>query len=260
MPDPTAPDQSLLGHIIQVYRDSKKERDIFWNLYVARPLAAPLVYALAQTPITPNQVTFLGALIFSGALATLLLWGGPLGLLVAALIIQLAYVFDCADGQLARLTGRSSPVGAYLDFLVDEFKALGLVAAFCLRLSVAQPGHAHTFLITGLLGTVLVAIATSLTTFVRRPEYAGQTVKHGVKSVKPKPTSALGWALRAVENTAQWLIHYPSWILYVALLDFLPQVSGDLLFLALFLGVYALYTAKTGLAVVVKLGRPTPKA
>ena len=43
-------------------------------------------------------------------------------------------MLDCADGQLARLKGTSSPVGAHLDFLMDELKAFALVAAIAIRL------------------------------------------------------------------------------------------------------------------------------
>ena len=32
-----------LDAVKKVYRDSLKPNDIFWNVYVARPLAAPLV-------------------------------------------------------------------------------------------------------------------------------------------------------------------------------------------------------------------------
>ena len=43
-------------------------------------------------------------------------------------------MLDCVDGQLARLRGTSSPIGAHLDFLMDELKAFLLVAAAGVRL------------------------------------------------------------------------------------------------------------------------------
>ena len=73
----------VLAEIRRIYRASRKERDIFWNVYVARPVAAALVMGLARTPLTPNQVTFLGIFIFVGAAGLIagldgwtgLLWG-----------------------------------------------------------------------------------------------------------------------------------------------------------------------------------------
>lgn len=180
---------------------------------------------------------------------------------VAALLLELAYLFDCADGQLARITGKTSMVGAYLDFLIDEFKALGLVAAFSVRMWWHHGGH-EAWLIVGILGACLVCVATSLTTFVRREEYAGEVIKPGVHKERVAPGSLVGKIVRLVERAAQWVIHYPSWFVYLALLDVvgafdvLPVSGGaSIAFLVSFLGVYALYAAKTGLGVVLKLGR-----
>ncbi len=252
---------SFWSDVKQVYLDSRKPRDIFWNVYVARPMAAPLVMLFSKTSITPNQVTFLGALVFLGVIASLVCVSGSWGIVAAALFLELAYLFDCADGQLARITGKTSMVGAYLDFLIDEFKALGLVGAFSVRMWMQHEGG-DAWLIVGILGTALVCIATSLTTFVRRKEYAGAEVKPGVHTERAAPGSLVGKVVRVLERGAQWLIHYPSWFVYLAVLevvgvfDLLPFEGGaSVAFLVAFLGVYALYAAKTGLGVVLKLGR-----
>ncbi len=251
----------FFADVKQVYLDSRKPRDIFWNVYVARPLAAPLVMLFSKTSITPNQVTFLGAVVFLGVIGALVAIPGAWGMVVAALMLELAYLFDCADGQLARITGKTSMVGAYLDFLIDEFKALGLVAAFSVRMWWHHGGH-EEWLIVGILGACLVCVATSLTTFVRRAEYAGEEVKPGVHKERAAPGSLVGKLVRVAERGAQWLIHYPSWFVYLAVLDvvgvfeLLPVQGGaSIVFLVCFLGVYALYAARTGLGVVLKLGR-----
>lgn len=49
---------------------------------------------------------------------------------LAALVLwQLAYSFDCADGQLARVTGRASAAGARVDILCDAAVHISLVVA-----------------------------------------------------------------------------------------------------------------------------------
>lgn len=244
-----------LAQIKAVYTASRKERDVFWNVYIARPIAACVVFFMAKTSITPNQVSFLGAFLFFGVAAALVLVLNPWGMLLAALALQASYIFDCADGQLARLTGKTSGVGAFLDFLIDEFKALILAAAAATRLW--RTTQDEVWLIAATLGVMLVAIATSLTTFVRRPEYAGEEIKPGVHKEKPIPSTLIGKSIWLAERIAQWLIHYPSWFLYVALLDFIPGVDGSLLFFVAYMGVYALYVARTSLAVLIKLGRPS---
>lgn len=246
---------SFLGEVADVYRASRKQQDIFWNVYVARPLAAMLVYVLRRTSITPNQVTFLGVAVFFVAAALLALWRDWTGLLLAALVLQLSYLFDCADGQLARLKGMTSDVGSYLDFLMDEIKALLLVAAASVRLWLDY-GH-DGWLVTGVFGVMLVSVATSLTNFVRRPEYAGQEIRPGASAQrKPMPASPVGKVIWLIERTAQFVVHYPSWFLYVVLVDLVPDVDGAMVFLVLYLAVYLAYVGRTTLGVVVRLAHP----
>src|SRR5690554_7717749 len=120
----------FFAEVVGIYRNSRKEQDIFWNIWVARPLAALLIYFLRATPITPNQVTFLGAFSFLGVAAVLIALSGWGGMLLAAALMQFAYLLDCADGQLARLKAIPSEVGGYLDCCIDEAKRLTLHARF----------------------------------------------------------------------------------------------------------------------------------
>lgn len=247
--------KGFFAEIAQIYRDSRKPADIFWNVWVARPMAAVLVYFMRRTPVTPNQVTLLGTALFLGVAGALIWMPGWAGLLVAAAILELSYVFDCADGQLARLKAMTSDVGAYLDFLMDEIKALILVIAFAVRLWIVE--DQVWWLVVGLGVAALVSIATSLTNFVRRPEYAGVDIKPGESARRDRSMPAglvpkLAWGS---QRLASWLVHYPSWFVYLALLGGIEGFSAGRWFMYLFGGVYALYTARTGLAVVVKLGR-----
>lgn len=247
---------SVFGEVASIYRNSRKEQDIFWNIWIARPLAAVLLLFLRRTPITPNQVTFLGAFCFLGVAAALIAIPGWGGMLLAAALLEFAYLLDCADGQLARLKSMTSEVGAYLDFLIDEVKALLLVGAFGVRLWLANDDA--RWLLVGIAGMALVSIATSLTNFVRRPEYAGRDIKPG-ESARRKGQAPKGLVARVlwlVQGLASWLVHYPSWFVYLALADGFSQFDGSRWFVYLFLGVYLLYAAKTGLAVLLRLGHP----
>src|SRR6516162_6295362 len=124
----------MLAEVIDAYRRTRKPKDILWNRFVARPLAAVLLVPLQATSITPNQVTLLTLVVFAAGAAMLALAPGWRALVIAAGVIELSYVLDCVDGQLARLKGTSSPVGAHLDFLMDELKAFLLVGAVAVRL------------------------------------------------------------------------------------------------------------------------------
>ncbi len=51
-----------------------------------------------------------------------------------ALMLLIGYAFDSADGQLSRLTGRSSPAGEWLDHMVDATKVVSMPLALGLGL------------------------------------------------------------------------------------------------------------------------------
>jgi archaetidylinositol phosphate synthase len=82
---------------------------------IFRPLAHPLVLALARLRVAPPVVV--AAAGAAGLAAAVELGRGSL--LAAALLVQLKTVLDNADGQLARLTGRTTAFGRYLDSEVD---------------------------------------------------------------------------------------------------------------------------------------------
>lgn len=88
--------------------------------FVHRPLAAWLVLVLVRSPLTPNQVTLLSGAVgiaSGGALA----WGAdrPAARLLGGVMLFVAVVLDCCDGQLARVRGTFSTTGAVLDGLSD---------------------------------------------------------------------------------------------------------------------------------------------
>jgi phosphatidylglycerophosphate synthase len=237
-----------------IYIQSKKRNDNFWTEWVSRPPAAVVVAALERTSITPNQVTFASLGVFVAAMALLVATTSHAALFGAFLLMQLSYVLDCADGQLARLKSLASPVGALLDFLMDEVKAFLLVGAATARLW-QQEGDA-TWLVAGLAGLVVVATGITLTSFVRRPEYLAAT---GAPPVAPA-TDRGGHAPRAftavalVEAAGRFVLHYPSWFLLVAVANRLD------LFVFAYLTAHTLYLGRAGLTVLWKLGRATRRA
>ena len=96
---------------------------------VFRPLAHPLVLALARLRTPPPLVV--AASGAAGIAAAVELGRGSL--LAAALLVQLKTLLDNADGQLARLTGRTSAFGRYLDSEVDLLVNAALFAALGYR-------------------------------------------------------------------------------------------------------------------------------
>jgi phosphatidylglycerophosphate synthase len=88
------------------------------NRYLYHPLAARLAGLLQPTGITPNAVSaFSGGLICATAACY---WAGGFGWLLTGFGCHLLWhVADGADGDLARLTGKSSPIGEFIDGAAD---------------------------------------------------------------------------------------------------------------------------------------------
>jgi phosphatidylglycerophosphate synthase len=93
--------------------------------WIYRPLALPLVLGLARLRVAPPLVVVSAGA--AGVAAAVELGRGSL--LVAALLVQLKTLLDNADGQLARLTTRTSVFGRYLDSEVDLLVNAALFAA-----------------------------------------------------------------------------------------------------------------------------------
>jgi phosphatidylglycerophosphate synthase len=241
-----------LAEIAAIYRASKKKKDInWWTEWVCRPPAAALVYLLRDSRVTPNQVTFLATLVALASCALFIVLPGWWGAVVAAVVFELSFVLDCVDGQLARLRKQSSPIGHHLDFLMDEIKAFFVFGAVTVRLHLAAGGDS-TYLLVGLAGMACLGSGLSMTTFMRREEYGAKPpTEEGQPAEVARRRGPVGMALTFLEHAARVVVHYPSYILLVALI---PPGRLDLYFWA-YVVVNALYAARSFLSIFLKLGR-----
>src|SRR5699024_4466075 len=107
-----------------------------YSRWVNRPFGRVLAASAHQLGMSPNAVTAVSAATTGAALLLLIMvrpqpWLGP----AVALLLVAGFALDSADGQLARLTGRSSPVGEWLDHVVDAAKMV------CVHGAVLVAGH-----------------------------------------------------------------------------------------------------------------------
>ena len=136
-----------------------------------RAWVSPLVTLLARAGINPNALTFVGLFLNFGA--AYVVWIGQLRL--GAVAFLFASGFDMLDGALARLRGKESRLGAFLDSTFDRLSETALFVAIL-----------HDILVRGygpwwLPEITLLALAGSLSTsYVRaRAESLGQECKVG---------------------------------------------------------------------------------
>lgn len=253
----------MFGATIDIYRATRKKHDLAFNVYLMRPIAAFVVGLFAKTPITPNQVTLLNLFLFVVATALFVALPDTRGGLVAVFVLELSYCLDCVDGMLARHKKIASKAGHLFDFFTDEIKAVLLAAALPIRFwrtgalgidGEAWPAGDVAFLFAAIAGAIILASATSLTNFVRRPEVSGRetTVEaHYETATAAKPTSLAGRAGHLVTTFLRFLNHYPSHIWLFALLGRL-----DVMFW-IYVGINFLYLGRGWLGIVLRFGRPT---
>ncbi len=128
---------------------------VFWVYFVLNNLRESLRPALekmgkgfAATGLSPNFWTVVGLVI---ALASAVVYGMGVefGLIIGGILLLVSGFFDMVDGQVARVTGKTSKKGEYLDSMFDKISE---VAIF---LGILVGGYAEPYL-------VLLAITLSL--------------------------------------------------------------------------------------------------
>ncbi len=103
--------------------------DSWWTRYFIDPVAVRITWAFANfTRLSPNAVTLITLpLIFVSAF--FFLKATRADLIIGALVYEFNFALDCVDGKLARLTKRTSSLGAFSDLYLDNWNVIINLAA-----------------------------------------------------------------------------------------------------------------------------------
>lgn len=94
----------------------KKVETVWYAKYVVRPFSIYITKILLYTPITANQVSFLSMIMgVCGAFA--IGYGTFRSGVMGVILLQVSYILDCIDGEIARYHKQSSVNGIFIDFL-----------------------------------------------------------------------------------------------------------------------------------------------
>jgi len=134
-------------------------------LYMRR-LSVYVTWALAKTPVTPNQLTWVMT-VAGVAAGFVLALPGLWAAVGAALLIQVYLLLDCSDGELARWTGKTSLAGVYLDRVGAYFAEAAVLAGLGWRASEVLPDWYTVLGFAGALGAILIKAESDLVEVAR---------------------------------------------------------------------------------------------
>lgn len=135
-------------------------------------LTGPIARLLLRLGVGPDAVTVVGTLgVAGGALVFF-----PQGEFVVGVLVVTAFVFsDLVDGQMARLSGRTSSWGAFLDSTLDRVGDAGVFAGLVLWFA----GERDALWLAGL--ALYCLVMGNLTSYARaRAESLGMKANVGI--------------------------------------------------------------------------------
>ena len=163
-PGPAAAERPTLAAFYTVNRGGGIYSEVF-----SQRLGAVAAFAADRLGIAPTLLTLLNLVIGVGASVTVValapaaaageLPAWSLGAFAFA-AWQMAYAIDCADGQLARVTGQTSTAGARVDILADVLVQVSLVTALGAAAAAYRP-DTPAWLIAAFAATWMVNLVTS---------------------------------------------------------------------------------------------------
>ncbi len=196
--------------------------------YLNRPLSTALSrLAVKHTGLTPNRFTLIHLIVglASGLAAAL---GGYIGFLVAGILFHAASVLDGCDGEIAKLTFKSSPRGEWLDTAADGATFFACLVG--LTIGVYRSDLAPIYFYFGVAGLVVTAtVFLNLYAYLIRSRRAGSllAVRYGYETGD-------GWFKRFLR-----FAHYLGKRDFIALFVLVMAVVGQLQVVLIVVGVLA---------------------
>lgn len=155
-------------------------RQCAWMTRVLSQRAGALIAWLAwRGGRSANQVTLVGLPITLAACAVYLGAESSSGALLSMLLFQLAFGFDCADGQLARATASNSDFGGWLDVSVDYARNAAIAMTLLLFL-LSSEVSAYLAALAVLIYSSGELINLHTVTYVNRGDYQA----HGLSGTR----------------------------------------------------------------------------
>ena len=141
--------------VSEVYDKLVKPWDGPVSRYINRRISLTITCFLINHNIipSPNLVTIVTTLI--GLFSALTILYNPI---LGGILVELASILDGVDGEIARLTGRTSRYGAFLDSMLDRIVDVAVIMASSIYLlGILSPLYSQTLSLWFLSSSILVS-------------------------------------------------------------------------------------------------------
>jgi CDP-diacylglycerol---glycerol-3-phosphate 3-phosphatidyltransferase len=156
----------------------------------------PVGWLLFRLRLRPNHLTVMGLGVSVLAAVAFAADRARLG----ALLMAIAGLFDYFDGSLARMSGRVTPFGAFLDSVIDRYSdlvvLLGIVALFV----SARSARPAVVTLVALVGTIMVSYTKA------RAETIGVTCNVGLMERPERMICVIAGAALDLLEAAMWVL------------------------------------------------------
>ena len=130
----------------------------------------PIAGILVKLGVSPNAVTVLGTVGISGAAILFFREGN---FFVGTLVILVFIFSDLLDGTVARISGKSNPIGAFLDSTMDRVTDAALFGSLVIYYANQESNL--------LVPAIVTAFAAQLISYIRaKAESQGISMKVGI--------------------------------------------------------------------------------
>lgn len=133
-----------------------------WDARIARHLVRPL----KNTRVSPNHLTTLRLLIGVAGIACIA-QGGYAWSNWGALLVVISNFVDHTDGELARISGKSSKIGHFYDLASDALITVLLFVSFGMAVANTAPADAVQGVFGPVLRGTIAGLAVALIFFLR---------------------------------------------------------------------------------------------
>ncbi|HXW45453.1 MAG TPA: CDP-alcohol phosphatidyltransferase family protein [Streptosporangiaceae bacterium] len=203
------------------------DEHLFGRLYM-RKLSPRATWLLARLGWSPNAATT--AFVVCGVAAGVVIaFGGLATAIIGAVLVQLALLFDCSDGELARLRKQTSATGVYIDrighYLCESAMLIGL--GFRAQGALTTSG---SYVTAGLAAAVLACLVKAETdNVVIARAVQGLSAGHDNEALQPQSAGLASLRRAASLLKVHRIIQQIELSVLVLLAAIADQIRGGLL-------------------------------